>query len=103
MELSGKRNELRRWQDGEAQVLAVQIDAGAEGVDLTRARYSIFYSVGYSLGRYDQAKKRTHRPGQMKPVTHIHLVARGTVDVKIMRALEKRADIVNAILAEIKN
>ncbi len=103
MELSGKRDELKRWQEGEAQVLAVQIDAGSEGVDFTRARYSIFYSVGYSLGKYDQAKKRTHRPGQIKPVTHIHLVARGTVDVKIMRALERRADIVNAILAEIKN
>jgi SNF2 family DNA or RNA helicase len=103
MELSGKRDELKRWQDGEAQVLAVQIDAGSEGVDFTRARYSIFYSVGYSLGRYDQARKRTHRPGQTKPVTHIHLIARGTVDVKVMRALEKRADIVNAILAEIKN
>jgi SNF2 family DNA or RNA helicase len=103
MELSGKRDELKRWQDGEAQVLAVQIDAGSEGVDFTRARYSIFYSVGYSLGKYDQARKRTHRPGQTKPVTHIHLIARGTVDGKIMRALEKRADIVNAILAEIKN
>ena len=103
MELSGKRDELKRWQDCEAQVLAVQIDAGSEGVDFTRARYSIFYSVGYSLGKYDQARKRTHRPGQTKPVTHIHLIARGTVDGKIMRALEKRADIVNAILAEIKN
>jgi SNF2 family DNA or RNA helicase len=103
MELSGRQDELKRWQDGGAQVLAVQIDAGSEGVDFTRARYSIFYSVGYSLGKYDQARKRTHRPGQVKPVTHIHLIARNTVDVKIMRALEKRADIVNAILAEIKN
>ena len=77
MELSGKRDELKRWQEGEAQVLAVQIDAGSEGVDFTRARYSIFYSVGFSLGKYDQAKKRTHRPGQIKPVTHIHLVAQG--------------------------
>ncbi len=103
LELSGKRDELKRWQDGEAQVLAVQIDAGSEGVDFTRARYSIFYSVGYSLGKYDQARKRTHRPGQTRPVTHIHLIARGTVDVKVMRALEKRADIVQSILAEIKN
>ena len=103
LELSGRRDELKRWQEGEAQVLAVQIDSGGEGVDLTRARYSIFYSVGFSLGKYEQAKARTHRPGQNKPVTHIHLVARNTVDVKIMRALEKRADIVQAILAEIKN
>ena len=77
LELSGRRDELKRWQDGEAQVLAVQIDSGGEGVDFTRARYSIFYSIGFRLEKYEQAKKRTHRPGQTKPVTHIHL-SRGT-------------------------
>ena len=103
LELSGTRNEIERWQAGEAQLLAVQIDAGGEGVDMTRARYSIFFSVGFSLGKYEQAKARTHRPGQNKAVTHIHLVARNTVDVKIMRALEKRAEVVQSILAEITN
>ena len=103
LELSGRRDEIARWQAGEAQVLAVQIDSGGEGVDLTRARYSIFYSTGFKLGKYEQAKARTHRPGQEKPVTHIHLVAKNTVDVKIMRALEKRAEVVEAILSEIKN
>jgi hypothetical protein len=103
LELSGRRDELKRWQDGEAQVLAVQISAGGIGVDLTRARYSIYYSLSFSLGEYDQALARVHRPGQTRPVEHIHLVARNTVDVKIMRALEKRAEIVQAILAEIKN
>ena len=101
LELSGRRDELKQWQDGAAQVLAVQIQAGGEGVDLTRARYSIFYSVGYSLGKYMQARARTHRPGQTNPVEHIHLIARNTVDVKIMRALEKRAEIIESILAEI--
>ena len=103
LELSGRRDELKRWQDGEAQVLAVQISAGGVGVDLTRARYSAYYSLSYSLGEYDQALARVHRPGQTRPVEHIHLVARNTVDVKIMRALEKRAAVVDAILAEIKN
>ncbi len=103
LELSGRRDELKRWQNGEAQVLAVQIHAGGVGVDLTRARYSMYYSLSFSLGEYDQALARVHRPGQTRPVEHIHLVARNTVDVKIMRALEKRAEIVQSILAEIKN
>jgi SNF2 family DNA or RNA helicase len=101
LELSGRRDELKQWQEGAAQVLAVQIQAGGEGVDFTRARYSIFYSVGYSLGKYVQARSRTHRPGQTNPVEHIHLITRNTVDVKIMRALEKRAEIIESILAEI--
>jgi SNF2 family DNA or RNA helicase len=103
LELSGRRDELKRWQAGEAQVLAVQIESGGEGVDLTRARYTIFYSIGWRLEKYEQAKKRTHRPGQEKPVMHIHLVARNTVDVKVIRALEKRQDVIESILAEIKH
>lgn len=103
LELSGRRDELKRWQDGEAQVLAVQISAGGVGVDFTRARFAVYYSLSFSLGEYDQALARVHRPGQTRPVEHIHLVARNTVDVKIMRALEKRAEIVQSILAEIKH
>ena len=103
LELSGERDELKQWQDGGAQVLAVQIQAGGIGVDFTRARYSIFYSTGFSLGDYEQAKARTHRPGQTRPVMHIHLIARDTVDVKVKRALENRKEIVEAILAEIRN
>jgi SNF2 family DNA or RNA helicase len=103
LELSGRRDELKRWQEGEAQVLAVQISAGGVGVDLTRARYSIYYSLSFSLGEYDQALSRVHRPGQTRPVEHIHLVVRNTVDTKIIRALEKRAEVVEAILAEIKS
>ena len=102
LELSGRKDDLKRWQEGEGQVLAVQIGSGGIGVDLTRARYSIYYSLSFSLGEYDQALSRVHRPGQTRPVEHIHLVVRNTVDEKIMRALEKRAEIIQAILAEIK-
>lgn len=102
LELSGRRDELKQWQDGAAQVLAVQISAGGVGVNLTRARFCIYYSLSFSLGDYEQSEKRVHRPGQTRPVEYIHLVARNTVDVKIMRALEKRAEIVASILAEIR-
>lgn len=103
LELSGRRDELVRWQQGEAQVFAVQISAGGVGVDLTRARYAIYFSLSFSLGEYDQALSRVHRPGQTRPVEHIHLVARNTVDRKIMRALEARAEVVEAVLAEIQS
>jgi SNF2 family DNA or RNA helicase len=101
LELSGRRDELKRWQDGEAQVLAVQISAGGVGVDLTRARYSILYSLSFSLGEYDQCLARTHRPGQLRPVLQIHLVAKNTVDERIQRALDRRAEVVDLILKEI--
>jgi SNF2 family DNA or RNA helicase len=102
MELSGRRDELQEWKAGKAQVLAVQISAGGIGVDLTRARYNVYYSLSFSLGEYDQSLSRVHRPGQTRPVTHVHLVARGTVDEKIIRALDRRAQVIESILKEIK-
>ena len=102
MELSGRRDDLKAWQAGGAQVLATQISAGGVGVDLTRARYSLYYSLSFSLGEYDQSLARVHRPGQTRPVTHVHLSVKGTVDEKVLRALNKRADVIEAILKEVR-
>lgn len=100
LELSGRVNELKRWQDGEHPILAVQIQSGGVGIDLTRARYAIYYSLGFSLGDYLQSRKRVHRPGQTRHVTYLHLLARGTVDETVMKALERRHDVVKAILED---
>jgi len=102
LELSGRIDELKRWQAGEAPVLAVQIDSGGVGVDLTRARYAAYYSLGFSLGSYEQSLARIHRPGQTRPVEYIHLIAEGTVDQKVMTALAQRADVVNTVLQQMK-
>jgi SNF2 family DNA or RNA helicase len=102
LELSGRRDELRQWQSSEASVLAAQIESGGLGVDLTRARYAIYYSLGFSLGSYEQSLSRIHRPGQTRPVEYVHLLAKSTVDEKVMAALAARADVVNAVLQQLK-
>lgn len=99
LELSGRVNQLAEWQAGKAPILAVQIQSGGVGVDLTRACYEIFYSLGYSLGEYLQARKRCHRPGQTRRVFYIHLIAEHTKDSAVYQALEAREDVVEAILA----
>ena len=103
LELSGRRDDLAAWQRGEATGLAVQISAGGLGVDLTRARYSVFWSLSFSLAEYEQARARTVRPGQKRNVVHVHLIARHTVDLRIRRALEQRAEIVGRVLEELKH
>jgi len=97
-ELSGRRNDLLAWQNGETDVLALQIQAGGVGIDLTRARYMVMFSIGYSLGDYDQVLARVHRPGQDRPVTYVHLIVRDSIDETIREALETRADLVEAAL-----
>lgn len=97
-ELSGRANELQDWQDAKTDVLAVQIQAGGVGVDLTRARYCFYYSLGFSLSDYLQSRARVHRPGQTRHVTYLHLLALGTVDERVYTALERRQDVIDAIL-----
>lgn len=101
-ELSGHANELSQWQIGNKDVLGVQIKSGREGVDFTRARYSIYYSLGFSLGDYEQSIKRLDRPGQVREGMYIHLLAKNTVDFKVMEALEKRQEVVSSVLNQYK-
>ena len=96
-EVSGRRNDYRGW-DGD--VLGVQIQAGSLGLNLTRARIGVFYTMGYSLGDYQQALARLHRPGQERPVVFYRFLARGTVDWRIVRALDKRAGVIEALLSD---
>jgi SNF2 family DNA or RNA helicase len=100
LELSGDRNELKDWQDGKAPIIAVQIQSGGIGIDATRARYAIYFSLSFSLGEYLQSRKRIHRPGQTRSCTIYHLVAEKTVDQQIYAALEAREEVVNAILQQ---
>ena len=103
-ELSGRKNERQEWQDYCEQepeigpVIAVQIQAGGVGIDLTMAHYCIYYSVGYSLGDYEQSVARVHRPGQDHNVTYIHLITQDTVDQEIYNALYGRREVINNVL-----
>ena len=100
-ELSGRAHELEMWRETEGSVLAVQIQSGDVGIDLTKARYCVYYSLHYSLGDYLQSLRRVHRPGQERPVTYYHMIARGTVDEAVYKALQSRQEVVEAVLAEV--
>lgn len=102
-ELSGRRNDLAEWQDGRMDVLVVQIQAGGVGVDVTRSRVAIYYSLDFNLGNYLQSRARIRRPGQTRSGLWIHLVAEGTIDAKVYKALEKRQSVVEWVLGNPKN
>src|SRR5207237_271377 len=66
--------------------------SGGVGIDLTRARYAVYYSLDFSLADAMQSRKRLHRPGQPHRVTYIHLLAESTVDRAIYGAVRRRQD-----------
>ena len=101
-ELSGRRTELAEWNASEAGVLAVQVQSGGEGIDLTKARLCVYFSLDYNLALYDQSRARTRRPGQSRAVQYVHLIARGTVDEAVYAALNARRSVIDAVLDQLR-
>lgn len=99
-EQSGERNEWRDWRaSDEPAVIGVQVASGGAGVNLTRAPVGIFYSYDHSLGDYQQAVKRIHRPGQTERTMIYHLLARDSVDVRIRAAIREKREIVESVIS----
>lgn len=98
-ELSGSINQLDEWNATDGGVMVVQIQAGSEGVDMTKAHRAIYYSLPHSLALYEQSNARLHRPGQTAPTAFIHLLARGTVDEIMYNSLMNKRDLITDIKA----
>lgn len=75
----------------------VKQSVGARGVDMRWADMIIFFSHNYNTEFYEQMLARNHRGGQTKPITYLHILARDTVDMKIMRALERDLNLARSI------
>lgn len=101
-EVSGSVDTLKDWKTGKTQILTVQYSSGSESIDLTRARYCVYYSLTQRLALYEQSRKRVHRPGQTRPVVYYHLIEtmkRGkTIDEKIYQALQSKKSIVEEVM-----
>lgn len=97
-ELSGNENTLAQWQEGNATIIGVQIQSGGAGIDLSRSAYCFYYSLGFSLGDYEQSLARLRRPGQTRCVRYYHLVTQGTVDEQVYAALRERRSVVDAVM-----
>jgi len=73
---------------------------GGYGITLTGASTMIYYSNGYDLEKRQQSEARIDRIGQEKPMTYIDIIAEGTVDEKIVKALRTKIDIASQIMGE---
>ena len=73
---------------------------GGYGITLTAASTMIYYSNGYDLEKRQQSEARIDRIGQKFPMTYIDIMAEGTVDERIVKALRKKINIASQIMGE---
>lgn len=78
--------------------------AGGTGVDGLQkvGRTAIYYSNSFNAIQRWQSEDRTHRIGMGGTCTYIDLVARNTVDSKILKNLQSKKDLSNLVLDDIR-
>lgn len=82
----------------DTKVFVAQIQTAGLGITLHAASTAVFYSYDYNYANYAQALARIHRIGQRLPVTYIHLVVDGSIDEKILAALENKEDMAKTVV-----
>lgn len=85
------------FQSGKAPVFVGQIQAAGVGLTLTAARTVLFAELDWVPGNVIQAEDRCHRMGQTDTVRVIHLVAKDSVDARMVRALVDKQNIIERI------
>ena len=73
---------------------------GGYGLTLTCSHTVVYYSNDYSLEVRMQSEDRAHRIGQEDKVTYIDLIAEGTIDEKIVKALNNKIDLASKVMGE---
>jgi superfamily II DNA or RNA helicase len=82
---------ISSFQSGQAPVFLISLKAGGFGLNLTEADYCILLDPWWNPATEAQAVDRVHRIGQTKKVMVYRLVAKGTLEEKVMALKEKKA------------
>ena len=97
-----RQANIKKFQDLESPVrfLVGTTQTGGYGITLTAASTMIYYSNGYDLEKRQQSEARIDRIGQRFPMTYIDIMAKDTVDERIVKALRKKINIASKIMGE---
>jgi SNF2 family DNA or RNA helicase len=97
-----RQKAIKLIQDPESSVRFIvgTPQTGGYGITLTGASTMIYYSNGYDLEKRQQSEARIDRIGQEKPMTYIDIIAEGTVDEKIVKALRTKVNIATEVMGE---
>jgi superfamily II DNA or RNA helicase len=94
-----RQNVVDRFQAGNAPVFLMSLKAGGVGLNVTAADTVIHFDPWWNPAVEAQATDRAHRIGQTKVVTSYKLIARETVEEKILALQERKRSLVEATMS----
>jgi superfamily II DNA or RNA helicase len=85
--------------DPTVSAFLISLKAGGTGLNLTGADTVVHFDPWWNPAVEDQATDRAHRIGQSKVVTVYRLIARGTVEEKILQLSAKKRALMSNVLS----
>ena len=101
--LDKEQGTIDRWNRGEIKMLLAHPASAGHGLNLQGGGATIvWFGLTWSLELYQQFNARLHRQGQTKPVKILHVVARKTIDERVLSVLSSKDATQKQLLAALK-
>ena len=103
VEVLSTSDSIKRWNDGEIPIAAIHPASAGHGLNLQAGGSTlIWFGLTWSLELYQQTNARLWRQGQKETVVIHHLIAKGTIDERVMQALNDKNNTQSALIDAVK-
>jgi superfamily II DNA or RNA helicase len=89
---------LERFTSGADPVFLISLKAGGFGLNLTDADYCFLLDPWWNPATENQAIDRTHRIGQTRPVMVYRMIARDTIEEKVVALARRKAALFSGVM-----
>ncbi|KAL7425097.1 putative DNA helicase ino80 [Cryptotrichosporon argae] len=94
-----RRDMVTSWQTNpDIFIFCLSTRAGGLGINLTAADTVIFYDHDWNPSNDAQAMDRAHRVGQTRQVTVYRLIARGTIEERVVKLARAKKDVQDIVV-----
>ncbi|MBU5304658.1 SNF2-related protein [Eubacterium callanderi] len=103
VEVLSTSDSIKRWNDGEITIAAIHPASAGHGLNLQAGGSTlVWFGLTWSLELYQQTNARLWRQGQKETVVIHHLISKGTIDERVMKALNDKNNTQSALIDAVK-
>ncbi|MCP4989718.1 MAG: DEAD/DEAH box helicase [Colwellia sp.] len=95
-----RQSVVAKFQNGEVPVFLISLRAGGVGLNLTAADTVIHFDPWWNPAVENQATDRAYRIGQDKPVFVYKFIIENSIEEKILKIQQNKAELAKALLSE---
>ena len=95
--------DIEDWNAGKISAAIIHPASAGHGLNLQAGGSTlIWFGLTWSLELYQQTNARLHRQGQKETVVIHHIIAKGTIDEDVMKALRKKEKTQDALINAVR-